>query len=221
MYSFAQRSDTTVVDEPLYAFSLVELGTEHPGREETLRSQSSDGPSVVRDVILGEYPTPVVFFKQMARHLIGLDDHFLAETSNMLLIRDPRPVIASLAKNLETPTVLDVGIGVQVDIFHRLVELGQDPVIVDSRDLLDDPEGVLTILCDRLQIPFDPAMLSWEAGPRPEDGVWATHWYANVHESTGFMPYRERTIELPPALDAVVDESVPLYSYLWERRIGA
>lgn len=219
MYSFAQRSDTTVVDEPLYAFSLVHLDTDHPGRSDTLGSQTADGPTVVREVILGEYDTPVVFFKQMARHLLGLDDSFLGETLNMLLIRDPKPVIASLAKNLDSPNVLDVGIGVQVDIYKRLVESGQSPPIVDSKDLLDDPEGILRGLCDQLGIGFEEAMLSWEAGARKEDGVWAEHWYANVHASTGFMPYTERHIDLRADLEPVLDEAMPLYEYLWQRRV--
>ena len=42
MYSFAQRKDTTVVDEPLYAHYLVNTETEaqHPGTEGTLHSVS-------------------------------------------------------------------------------------------------------------------------------------------------------------------------------------
>lgn len=29
-------------------------------------------------------------------------------------------------------------------------------------------------------------LFRWEAGPIPEDGVWAPWWYKSVHESTGF-----------------------------------
>ena len=50
---------------------------------------------------------------------------------------------------------------------------------------------MLEALCDALGVRFDPAMLSWPAGPRPTDGVWAPHWYDGVWKSTGFGPYRE------------------------------
>ena len=54
MYSFAQRADTRVVDEPLYAHYLRVSGADHPGREDVLRSLDQDGERVVRDVILGD-----------------------------------------------------------------------------------------------------------------------------------------------------------------------
>ena len=39
---------------------------------------------------------------------------------------------------------------------------------------------MLRALCAALGVPFDAAMLSWPAGPRDSDGVWAPHWYAGV-----------------------------------------
>src|SRR5690606_17661251 len=60
MYSFAQRSDTTVVDEPLYAHYLLQSGAAHPGREGTLQSMENDGQKVIEKVILGPCPTPVL-----------------------------------------------------------------------------------------------------------------------------------------------------------------
>ena len=53
MYSFAQRADTRVVDEPLYAHYLRVSGADHPGREEVLAALDQDGERVVREVILG------------------------------------------------------------------------------------------------------------------------------------------------------------------------
>ena len=43
MYSFAQRPDTIVFDEPLYAHYLRVTGIDHPGKEEVLASQEQDG----------------------------------------------------------------------------------------------------------------------------------------------------------------------------------
>src|SRR5690606_24023764 len=73
MYSFRQRSDTAVVDEPLYAHYLAATGVEHPGRDEVLAAQDTDGERVVRDVILGPSTRPVLFLKNMAHHLVDLE----------------------------------------------------------------------------------------------------------------------------------------------------
>ena len=50
MYSFAQRDDTEVVDEPLYGHYLKVTGFKHPGREEVLSSQENEGRKVIEQV---------------------------------------------------------------------------------------------------------------------------------------------------------------------------
>ena len=69
MYSFAQRADTRVVDEPLYAHYLARSGADHPGRDDVLASQDTDGSSVVRDVVLGPCDRPVVTLLRAGVHL--------------------------------------------------------------------------------------------------------------------------------------------------------
>ena len=54
MYSFTQREDTSVFDEPLYAHYLKASGAKHPAREEVLSSLDNDGNKVVQEVILQE-----------------------------------------------------------------------------------------------------------------------------------------------------------------------
>ena len=54
-------------------------------------------------------------------------------------------------------------------------------------------------------------MLTWDEGPVPEDGVWAKHWYARTHLSTGFGRPREREIDLPDDLAEVAASARPLY----------
>ena len=79
MYSFAQRPDTQVFDEPLYGHYLrvSNASDYHPGAEEVLNTMDCDGDSVV-EMMLGEHNKPVVFFKQMTHHLIDLDRSFLS-----------------------------------------------------------------------------------------------------------------------------------------------
>ena len=55
MYSFAQRSDCKVFDEPLYAHYLSKSAARHyhPGAEEVIATMENDGEKVVQDLILG------------------------------------------------------------------------------------------------------------------------------------------------------------------------
>ncbi|MGI9174559.1 MAG: sulfotransferase family protein, partial [Rhodothermales bacterium] len=195
MYAFRQRSDTSVVDEPLYGHYLWTSGAEHPGRDEILAAMDTDGERVVREVLLAAPPTsrPVRFFKNMAHHLHGLDRGFLDRMTHLLLTRDPREMLPSLAQQLSQPTLRDTGYEEQIELMEREERAGRPPVVLDARELLLDPEGVLREACERLGLPFEPAMLRWPPGPRPEDGVWARHWYESVHASTGFAPYRSKT----------------------------
>ncbi len=223
MYSFAQRKDTSVVDEPLYAHYLTNTDTEahHPGTPAILNSQLSDGRQVVEKVLFGHYPTPVAIFKQMTHHLIEIDLEFLLKMHNVLLIRNPRYIIDSYSKVVNNPAMHDIGVKKQFELYQMLKSSGKLHAIVDTKELLLNPQKVLATLCQKLEIDFDPAMLHWEAGARPEDGVWAQYWYASVHRSTGFMPYQEKQIVLRPDLEALSEECMAYYQPLYEAAIKA
>jgi hypothetical protein len=214
MYSFRQRSDAVVVDEPLYAHYLKTTGAGHPGVPEVMGTMDDDGERVVREVILGPCERQVHFFKNMAHHLVGLDRSFLSQITNVLLIRDPKEMLPSLAEQLPAPTLRDTGLDRQVEVLEVMLRGEGEPVVLDARELLLDPAGVLAEACERLGIPFEEAMLGWPPGPKPEDGVWAKHWYASVHASTGFAPYRPKTDPLPEGLEPLLGECLPLYERL-------
>lgn len=221
MYSFAQRDDTRVLDEPLYAHYLRVSGADHPGKEEVLAAQENDGERVVREVILGPCDRPVLFMKQMAHHLVELDWDFLKEVANVLLVRDPLEMLPSLAQNLIVPTLRDTGYARQTQILEQLRTWGQEPPVLEARELLLDPRGVLSQLCERLGLPFQETMLSWTPGPRPEDGVWAKYWYHNLHRSTGFQPYRKKEEPFPESLLPLLEECRPHYEMLYTAAIKA
>jgi hypothetical protein len=64
-------------------------------------------------------------------------------------------------------------------------------------------------------------MLSWPAGARPEDGIWAAYWYDSVHRSTGFQPYKAKTDPFPEQLKPLFDECMPYYVALAKEAITA
>lgn len=217
MYSFAQRPDTTVVDEPLYAYYLANTKSEaeHPGVPEIMASQSADGEQVVREVLMGDhYPTPVVVHKQMTHHLLTLDRSFLHQCHNVLLIRDPRAILASYSKVIKQPTPFDIGIPQQNELYEYLKQHHLLHAIVDAQVLLQNPRAILQKLCEQLALPFTEKMLFWEAGALAEDGVWAKYWYTNVHASTGFKPYQAKPIELPVHLEKIGQGCRPAYERL-------
>jgi hypothetical protein len=221
MYSFRQRADTVVVDEPLYGHYLKSTGADHPGAREVMEVMDRDGERVVREVILGPCERRIHFFKNMAHHLPDLDPGFLDSITNVLLIRNPTEMLPSLAKQLPSPTLRDTGLREQAGILDSILARGGEPIVLDVRELLLDPPDVLRRVCSRLGIPFDKAMLSWPAGPKPEDGVWAKHWYHNVHASTGFAPYEPREDPFPARLKPLLEECLPLYERLRYYAIGA
>lgn len=221
MYAFAQRKDITVVDEPLYAHYLSKTNSKavHPMTVEILDQMEQDGQKVVDEIIFGAYDTSIALFKQMTHHLIELDLKFIEQTENVLLIRDPRRIIASYIKVIENPTIADIGIKMQYDLFQRLKKADKVAAVVDAKKLLLNPPKVLAQLCQQLAIPFDTNMLSWDAGPIKEDGVWAKDWYANVHQSTGFIPYVEKEVSLVGTLAELAEECQFYYDYLLEYAI--
>jgi hypothetical protein len=221
MYSFRQRPDTVVVDEPLYGHYLQSTGAEHPGASEVLDAMDNDGERVVREVILGPCERPIHFFKNMAHHLPGLDPGFLDSITNVLLIRDPTEMLPSLARQLSSPTLRDTGLREQNVILDSILARGKKPIVLDARELLLDPPGVMRLTCANLGIPFEDAMLSWQAGPKPEDGVWARHWYHNVHASTGFAPYSPPKDPFPPRLERLLEECLPYYERIRSYAITA
>jgi hypothetical protein len=187
MRSFENRPDCTVVDEPFYAAYLAATDYQHPGQAEILASQPQDW-RVVADALCHDKPAALYYQKHMTQHILPqMDLGFTAHFSNCFLIREPRRIIASYAKVRPRFALEELGFPQQLALFERECDrLGHAPPVLDAAVTLADPRGVLSALCRELEISFDERMLSWPAGPRDTDGVWAPHWYASVWASTGF-----------------------------------
>jgi len=222
--SWGNRPDTFVCDEPLYAHYLKTTGAVHPGAEEVIAAQENDWRKVT-DWLTGPIPHGKAIFyqKHMTHHMLPeIEWGWLRKLTNCFLIRDPREVLTSYLniKGVAKPTLLDLGFPQQLEIFDMVCETtGAAPPVIDSRDVLEDPRGVLSALCDRLGIPFTEAMLSWPPGKRDTDGVWAKHWYAAVDKSIGFQPYKPKPDQVPEALLPLYESCLPYYERLHRERI--
>ena len=218
MYSFAQREDTQVFDEPLYAHYLKVSGASHPERKEVLQSLENDGGKVVQKVIL-QKSKKILFHKLMTHFLIDIDTAFLARVSNIIFIRNPEEIIASYSKIIPNPKLEDIGVKQQYELYLSLEKKDNTPIVLNSKYLLQNPELILKILCDMLEISFNQKMLRWNKGGRKEDGIWANHWYTNVHNSTGFLPYTEKEIQLSGSNVTLAKKCKPYYEFLTAKSI--
>jgi hypothetical protein len=216
MRAWENRADTVVVDEPLYAFYLDRTGIDHPGRAEVIASMPADWRVVLAGLAAGPVPAGVYYQKHMTHHLLPeIDRGALRGLAHAFLIRDPRLLLASYARVRAEPTLADLGLEQQAEIFAAF----GGPVL-DAGDLLASPRAALEALCAALGVPFDPAMLAWPAGPRPTDGAWARYWYDGVRASTGFGPPRApAATQLPPRLEALAAACRPFYSELAAARL--
>lgn len=211
MYAFANRSDFAVWDEPFYAPYLAKTGADHPMRDQILQVHKVD-PQVVAQQCLDPIPDqkPYFYMKHMPHHMVdGMPVAWAKDCVNVHLIRHPARVIASYGAKRDDITSDDIGFRQQLAMFEQL-----GGFVIDSADIRNNPEEMLQKLCGALDLPFDPAMLSWKAGPKPFDGVWADHWYNAVHKSTEFAGAEGSLPELKDRDAELLKEALPYYKNL-------
>jgi hypothetical protein len=222
MRAWGNRPDTFVIDEPFYAYYLSATGKEHPGAEEVIASGETDWRKVIAQLTS---PIPkgkrIFFQKQMAHHLLPeVDREWLGAVTNCFLIRDPREVIASYIKKQDNPALPDLGFMQQIEIFDFMrTRTNSVPPVIDAKDVLENPERILRLLCEAVGVEFSDSMLSWPLGLRETDGVWANHWYGEVAKTGSFQPYHSSDAKVPAHLEAVHDSCHECYERLYEYRL--
>ena len=203
------------MDEPFYAAYLSATGLKHPLYQEII----DDGLINPADVVahcLGADDKPISYQKHMCHHMIdGFPLDWLDQVTNVFLLREPARVLASYAAKVETVSAIDIGFPQQRALMDRVIKGGGTPIVVEAADIRRNPHKMLEALCDAIGISFDPAMLSWDAGERKEDGVWAKHWYDAVWKSTGFAPAEvSPQPSLPDNLAVIENEVMPDYEFM-------
>ncbi len=216
MYAFAARGDCAVMDEPFYAAYLARTGLNHPMRDEILVAQPTDPQTVVAQ-ITGSVPQNRDHFyqKHMTQHMLPeMPRDWIADFTNVFLIRHPARVIASYAAKRENPTLADIGFVQQAELFDQVRAQGGRPVVIDSHDIRKDPEHMLRRLCDAIGLEWTARMLSWPRGGIAEDGAWAPHWYGAVWNSTGFAGAEGPLPDVPAHLRPVLEAAMAPYECL-------
>jgi Sulfotransferase domain len=222
MRAWENRADAVVIDEPFYAYYLLKTGTQHPGRDEVMASQASDWQTVA-EMLKGPIPggKTIWYQKHMTQHILpDMPLDWLEGLENCFLIRVPEEVVASFAVIRPDAKLWELGFEQQARIYTHVCERsGKQPLVLDAADILKNPAGMLRTLCSRLGIAFSERMLKWPAGPRGSDGVWAKYWYQAVEKSTGFEPYKPRSITLTDFQSRLAEQCRPFYTRLWSQRL--
>jgi hypothetical protein len=220
MRAWSSRADTVVMDEPFYSAYLATTGLPHPMAEQVIAGHPTDWQAIARDCATRE-GAPIVYQKHMCQHMIdGAPLGWAAGVRHAFLIRPPEEVAASFRDKWEGMRAEDLGFARQAELYDHVRALtGSAPPVIEARDVLENPEGMLRALCAALGVAFDPGMLAWAPGPRPTDGVWAAHWYGAVERSTGFAPPRPAP-PLHKALRPVVEACRPHYDRLAAARLA-
>ncbi len=219
MRSWGNRPDTVCWDEPFYTWYLKETGIEQPGRDEVIATHETDWREVIARI---EAPVPggkpIHFLKCMTHHMLPqVSREWFAGARHFFLIRDPEMMLRSYAaaRGAVPFKPEELGITLQRELFDQVTRVqGAPPPVVASEDILNDPRRCLTALCAALEVPFFEEMLAWPPGPRPEDGVWAKHWYGAVLKSTGFEKPSASPHPLPDYLKPMLDDLYTDYEVL-------
>ena len=107
----------------------------------------------------------------------------------------------------------------QYDLYHELAKKQKKVILIDSKELLMNPKNILIKLCKEIKIPFNESMLSWQKGPKKEDGVWAKYWYKKTHQSSGFKSYNQKKIILKGSNIELAKNAAKYYNFLYSKAL--
>ena len=168
-----------------------------------------------------------VFSKDFPHYVEHMwSDEFLDNFTHSFLVRDPAKVTTSMAKHWPDFVLKESAFVEQRALFDRLADkLGETPPVIDSDDLLENPQGIVEAYCNAVKIPFIPEALSWEPGKRDEVSWYdGGSWHANLRDSDGLKPQPRRYIDISEASDHVkeiYETCLPHYQHLYQHRLVA
>ena len=216
MRSWSSRKDTFTTDEPFYAYYLNETKLKHPMYREIINKYPSNYNEIV-NYLISEAPKnkKIWYQKHMAHHILDLSKiEWISNCQNCILLRHPKEVISSFTKKNTLNSVEELGYPQQYEIIKFLKKINKSYVVIDSSELLRNPEKSLSDWCRKINIKFEKSMLSWEKGNHIDDGIWWKHWYDNVINTTGFQQYNKKDINIENQYDSIYNESMEYYNYL-------
>ena len=220
MRSWSSRKDTFVSDEPFYAYYLKQTKLKHPLYKEIINKYSSNYDEVV-NYLTNRIPKDkkIWYQKHMAHHIFDFNNiEWISNCENCILLRHPKEVISSYSKKNKLNSAEELGYPQQYEIIKYLKKINKSYVVIDSSELLNNPEKVLSNWCMKINIKFYKSMLRWEKGNYVTDGIWWKSWYDNVIKTTRFKEYEKKDINIENKYDSIYNESMKYYIHLKETK---
>jgi len=166
----------------------------------------------------------MVFIKDFAYSIMHMaDDSFLDSFTHTFLIRDPEKVLVSMHARWPDVTLPEIGFEELHTLYRRVADhQGSPPVVIDSDELLSDPEVGMKIYCDAVGMPFIASAMTWEK--RDDNPTWNSDdhgFHDSLKASTGLKPQKRDYPPLESSDDMMrlYNASKPHYDALFEKRI--
>ncbi len=221
------RRDFTCFHEPFGEWWYQGEGAPWP----RIKSDSPRIPGLtfdsVQDRLLKAARQGPVFIKDFPHYVEqAWDQQFLSHFRHSFLIRDPAKVATSMYRHWPDFELKEIAIMEQRALFDHLTEMsGEVPPLIDSDDLLENPQGVVRAWCDGVNIPYKSEALSWEPGERSEVSWYdGGSWHGNLRNSTGLESQPCQTVdigEVPNRVKEIYQTVLPHYNYMYQFRLGA
>lgn len=169
--------------------------------------------------VLGEIErggAETVLFKDLcfqAHHYVT--DEALDRITNTFIVRHPDLVIDSLRCLKPDFTDEELGFDALGEMFDRVLDLGQRPVVVEGQIFRACPDEVLHRYCETVGLSYCPEMLCWEDG---RIRSWAPHevesqakWHSTLEASERIEPPASEDLSSPPELGDVYARAIAVY----------
>ena len=212
--SFSNRDDTFVYDEPFYSYYLKETGLNHPMRDEIIDFYPTSENEVIKTILKDK--KGIYYQKHMTHHILDKTNlEWLEKGTNCFLIRHPSKVINSYIKKNKLYSITDIGFDQMFRLFNYVKKnLSKNIIIINADTLLENPEVCIRKLCMNLNIDFSTKMMKWPKGITKDFGIWHTHWYRDIINSTEFIPTKNIIMNVPKKFEKIYKESLNIYEHM-------
>lgn len=167
-----------------------------------------------------------VFIKDFPHYISHMwDPDFLSHFRHAFLIRDPALTITSMYDKWPDFDAGETGFPEQRALFDLLTALHRTPPpVIDSNDLLENPERTVKAFCEAVDIPFIEAALTWSPGTDAGEYSWwdGGSFHENLKNSTGLRPQKRKYVEMseaPARVRQVHRRMKPHYDRLHAQRL--
>lgn len=222
---FIERGDFKVIHEPFsYVYYVHDKKATVP-----FMKVDPEHPKTYSDTkqwIMDTAESQMVYFKDMAYYVpeyLKADPEFLKRMVNTFMIREPAKTILSYYKVDPGVTCEEIGFEYLFKIYRQVADLNDNvpPIVIDAKDLEDDPEGMLDAYCRAVGVPAMPESLSWEPGLPAEWKDWP-EWHVHASQSTGIQKDMEKFdigIDDVSHLRSYYEYHLPFYEALYKHRL--